>query len=303
MKNLLLLTALLGLLAWSGCKRCDDPSNPECRNYDPCYVQGPVSAEFSMWEKAGLGWPEALPIHRSVSARNRLILRAEQELDSYEWYIGDEAEPRTGPEVVVSFGWVPRGRIPIRLIARGEPNLACDPDDDGIDTVDKEVFVLDFEDLPIAGRYRGRHTHRIGEKPFEVEILRMAEWRYLDTTQFPTPPDYATMVYYVKNLPNGTPNAVKFNQTYGTNHTQDRIYRAAPLSAMVGAEGLYLPMEGSGNGWYGYAPEGYGYLSADYDSLTIHYTMLDSTLYWAESAQGVFPYVRTDTVTFIGIRQ
>jgi len=54
MKNLLLFTALLSLLAWSGCKRCDDPTDPECENYDPCYVANPLSPDFSIEEVVGI---------------------------------------------------------------------------------------------------------------------------------------------------------------------------------------------------------------------------------------------------------
>lgn len=55
------------------------------------------------------------------------------------------------------------------------------------------------------------------------------------------------------------------------------------------------------NGWYSYAPEGYGRLSTDGDSLTIRYTILDSVQFFATPPL----YVRNeqDTLTFIGIRQ
>ncbi|MDX1906977.1 MAG: hypothetical protein SF053_08060, partial [Bacteroidia bacterium] len=94
MKKYLICLPVLALLVWGGCK-CDDPTNPECKNYDPCYVQGAVSAEFTM-EESHTFWPDRMPIFRSVSANNRVVLRAIQELDSYEWQVGTEPTPRTG---------------------------------------------------------------------------------------------------------------------------------------------------------------------------------------------------------------
>jgi hypothetical protein len=65
MRQILLLSALLGLLVWSGCKRedCTNPTNPDCSNYcfdptdldcdgyDPGLAQRQVSAQ---WHSASL---------------------------------------------------------------------------------------------------------------------------------------------------------------------------------------------------------------------------------------------------------
>jgi hypothetical protein len=184
MKHYLIYFPVLAMLVWGGCNRCEDPANPECKNYDPCYGQGTVSAEFTT-EEGSTFWPHRLPVFRSVLASNRLVLRAVQELDSYEWQVGAEPTPRTGREITVSFGWVAYGRVPIRLIARGTPNLACDPDDDGIDTVTREIMVLDREESPISGRFFGRHTHLPAEQGFEVEIKVRPAIPYMDSLTYP----------------------------------------------------------------------------------------------------------------------
>jgi len=295
-----MLVALLGI--WSGCQRCDDPADPACRNYDPCYEVGPVSAKFNMFEKTR-GWHDRLPIHKTLNAWNSLILEAEQELDSYEWYVGDEATPRTGRTITIQFGGNPYGRIPIKLIVKGKPNLACDPNDDGIDSVQKEVFVTSVDDLPIQGRFKGRNTHLPDETPFEVEILIMPEWKYLDTTYYPLDPAllpaHVEMRYYIRNFPRGTPNAAKFNNRYGADWTKDKIFRYRPMSMFEGGEGFFFTDQ-NGGGQFNYFPEGYGYLSSDYDSLTIHYGIVDSNAYWKEPLE----IVNADTIyTFIGIRQ
>ncbi|MDX2284411.1 MAG: hypothetical protein NW241_09625 [Bacteroidia bacterium] len=290
MKNHLICLPVLALLAWGGCKPCDDPANPECRNYDPCYVQGAVSAEFTM-EEARNFWPERLPIFRSVSASNWVVLRAVQELDSYEWQVGTEPAPRTGREIAVSFGWVAYGRVPIRLIARGAPNLACDPDDDGIDTVTREIMVLDREESPISGRFRGRHTHLPAEPDFEVEIRLRGPIPYMDSVPVPA---FVFPEYYIMNLPNKTPH-IPDNVTF----TREQLYsNFGPLGALEGGEGFFFPFS-PWIGSYSFYPRGMGRLSRSYDTLVIRYTIYDSALYLATPQQ----LVRTDTLTFIGIRQ
>ena len=52
MKNIKILIfslGFLGLLALQSCKEecpCDDPTNPNCDNYDPCYGKKPITADF-----------------------------------------------------------------------------------------------------------------------------------------------------------------------------------------------------------------------------------------------------------------
>ncbi len=280
--------AMLLAMAASGCDRCDDPTNPECRNYDPCLVQGAVSAEFEMFEN-GFGWPEQLPVVGQINSCNTLVLTASQDLDSYEWLIGLEPTPRLGRTVTVTFECTPFNRIAIRLIVKGQPNLACDPNDDGIDTVIKYVAVRPSDSLMIGGRFRGRHTHIQEEDDFVVEIRMRPDRPYM---AFPPPPS-ATWNYYIMNLPKGTPRPM-----WGG--TTEEIYTIwSPLRLNPGGEGFWMPADE--NGWYSYAPEGYGAISADGDSLTIRYTILDSVQFWATPP--AYSRNKQDTLTFIGIRQ
>lgn len=285
------------LLVFTGCKPCDDPTDPECKNYDPCYVQGAVSAEFSMQEK-GFGWFESLEITNSVSANNNLILVAEQELESYEWQIGTEPNPRLGRTSTVYFGGTPYEKIAIRLIAKGTPNLACDPLDDGIDTLTKEIQVVKYEELPISGKFKGRHVHLPNEEEFEIEIRLRPEPPRMNLAD---PPPYASWGYFLMNLPKGTPwFPARFNVT------KEHVFTTlAPLGVLPGAQGFILPS--SYNGYYSFEPKGRAVLSPGNDSIIIQYTTLDTMLFKStvlQIEQTIPQLVRTtDTLTFIGIRQ
>ncbi len=50
-KSILYLSLAL-LVLIPGCKcSCDDPTDPDCKNYDPCYgADPPLTADFEMYE-------------------------------------------------------------------------------------------------------------------------------------------------------------------------------------------------------------------------------------------------------------
>jgi len=173
MRNLLLLTALLGLLAWSGCKRCDDPSNPECRNYDPCYGQTEVSADFEMREYIGRSgeiiWELDVTTGKILN-RNTLILEAQDsnEVD-HQWIIGTDPRVRTGLKVPVTLGSF-TGTIEITHIVSGAPRQSCHPEDDGVDTLTQTIEVIDFStEMPYFGTFRGVNLHQ-PQHIFDIDI-------------------------------------------------------------------------------------------------------------------------------------
>ena len=134
MRNLLLLTALLGLLAWSGCKKpCEDPTDPECVNYcfdptdpdcdgyDPCWDAQVVKADFEMAEVMGEFYIDnPLYVPTDTSLANKFVrFRALQEADEYEWRIGGHPEIFDEREVQLRFRYPTE--LFVTLIIRREP--------------------------------------------------------------------------------------------------------------------------------------------------------------------------------------
>jgi len=160
MKNFLLCSALLGLMAWSGCKKepCTDPTNPECVNYcfdptdpdcdgyDPCTAQTPVSAEFRIIEDGSYGLREHYDtVYYDTVASIRLIHEAVHVHPdwTYTWQIGTGRYD--GPNLNLTYTNAPKDQpIYITLFVEGPPNFSCFPMDDGRDTlVRKVVFTID----------------------------------------------------------------------------------------------------------------------------------------------------------------
>jgi hypothetical protein len=155
MKNFLLWIALLGLLAWSGCKKpCEDPTDPDCVNYcfdptdpncdgyDPCTAETPVSAEFRIIENGS--WPPLElydTMYFDTFYTGDLITEAiHQHPDwKYQWKIG--SGDYEGVSTALNYGSAGYGEaISMTLMVEGPPNTDCFPDDDGRDTVTRVVY-------------------------------------------------------------------------------------------------------------------------------------------------------------------
>lgn len=181
-------------LTTSGCKRCDDPGDPECKNYDPCYGQTEVSAEFDMFEvvhsSSTMDWEVEVTTGKLAHRRPLRLVGLDSGEVSHEWIIGLEPTARKGQTQVVPF-WNWRGTVKITHIVTGPPRSDCFPDDDGIDTVVKTIEVLDYdENLPIIGTYRG-YLELDPEHIFDIEVLFNPDWNWIE----------------VMNLPEGCPGA------------------------------------------------------------------------------------------------
>ncbi len=172
MKKLIPLFLALGMLVWQGCKRCDDPTNPECENFDPCWDAQPLqAADFKMWQPLRLDY--TAPVYDTVFMNKTLVLEADSGYESYEWTIGLDTTKRHTRLEPVEF-YAPYGRIDITLVVRWTPDTLCYPEDDGVDTVQKTIYVVDVKELPIWGSYHGYAT----SAPEDTFTMRLTHEEY-----------------------------------------------------------------------------------------------------------------------------
>ncbi len=122
------------LLEQCKCNKCEDPSNPECSNYDPCYGVAKTSADFKIEERTGSYWVETDTVARYSSVR----FTALQDAESYRWLIGaDEFNEKSF--TLSNFPY--NSWIGVTLIVKRTPNKTCYPNDNGIDTVYRRFYV------------------------------------------------------------------------------------------------------------------------------------------------------------------
>lgn len=175
-----LLFILISSLVFNSCKEtedetpCNDPTNSNCPNYNPCLVDKPTTADFHIYEELGSLFMENLWVNYDtdtcITEWVRFVAQEKNAL-SYTWYVGTEIEPRTGQSVLINFV---DSRTPkrIRLIVRKAPNLRCFPNDDGVDTVDRMLYFVNRYDslnIPWIGTFKGIST-KDPNKEIEVRI-------------------------------------------------------------------------------------------------------------------------------------
>ena len=137
-------------LTTSGCKKCDDPTdpecpnycvdetNPECPNYDPCWDQTPVSADFRLIENGSNGLIKLsdtlYPGYDSVRRFYVITDAIHKKPDwKYTWVIG--AGTYDSQQTALDYVDAPKGvPIGVTLMVEGPPNTTCFPYDDGRDT-------------------------------------------------------------------------------------------------------------------------------------------------------------------------
>ena len=126
--KIFMMLAVIGVLSvQSRCKKDQDPG--------PCFGATPFKADFTLGEIIG----DSL-VATDTLTFYRMTARAAEKYASIKWEIG--SDPRgfdNQQEVGLNFGDATIGQtFTVRMIAKGTPNTACYPNDDGIDTVTKQ---------------------------------------------------------------------------------------------------------------------------------------------------------------------
>lgn len=170
---LLPLFVLSLMLMSSRCKQeCEDISNPDCPNYDPCYGKTGTIADFKIMEVGESrisiytfayetdtvnGWDVIFEPRNPIAGAE------------YRWEIGVGVYEKQ--KVTLNFQSVSNGSvIPIKLIVkRKDVDKTCFPNDKGIDSLTKNMYI-NYKCL-VAGLdttiYRGHHKDNPNE---ELEV-------------------------------------------------------------------------------------------------------------------------------------
>mgnify|MGYP006130387427 CR=1 FL=1 len=183
------LLVLIGILVGiSSCKDCcEDPANPDCDNYDPCYGLSETNADFKM-EVAIFGRganPEWFELDQLFDGGRTVRFTPKHDLDSVVWLIGTE---RLTDNVIVRSNFTRDRTITVTLIGKKKPSTHCFPLDDGIDTVSLSFYVhpdpkwigeypqdtIQAGKSPILGKYIG---YRTSDPSNEIEIELKHYWK------------------------------------------------------------------------------------------------------------------------------
>ena len=152
MKLKLFALATLGILGLTTCEKTPDP----------CAAMKPVSADFDLYDgtvKTDTFWSPATVTFKAKDSTAQ----------SYEWSFPDGANTNDKRSFSLAFN-NETGKIDVQLILKNKPQTACFPKDDGIDTVQKSVFLISYYEPPqYVGTFIGSDDTNPSHK-FEVTI-------------------------------------------------------------------------------------------------------------------------------------
>lgn len=188
---IILFVAALSFLS-SCCKVCQDPANPDCENYDPCFKK--LSADFTMGIVVQ-GYSGNRYFEVDTCRKMTVItFQAKDSTDvTYEWKIG--LDTTTFRDRRVDLLFEQPGVIDIRLITKRVGNCNVQP---LADTVFKKLVVSDPDlDIFFGGTYQG-YIESNPNDVFDITILR-------DTLA-------VDPGFYMNNIPKGCAKRTPANQ-------------------------------------------------------------------------------------------
>ncbi|MCC5916534.1 MAG: hypothetical protein JJU02_04320 [Cryomorphaceae bacterium] len=209
----------------SGCRKCDDPCNKECDNYDPCCGIEDLSAEFSYYENVSFGpWLEGIE-RRIIKADTVLdtspvLFRADfDEADEYIWTVGNDPREWREREFALRFRDVPSGTsVPVTLTVRKKTDRICDPDAQDEVSFSKNVVVVRPKHSPFSGKYQGR------KRNYPDELITVEFKLYNFHPNDPTPIDSNKRPQIDNLFPNCGGKYISVARTNGYNFMYFNFY-------------------------------------------------------------------------------
>ena len=205
-RSLGLLCMCIPLLLLNSCEKCDDPRNPECRNYDPCYNFKEANADFSINEFLSFGGTDTMYSETDTILNiNPVVFKPRNMNQKITWLLGSERlEQKTLYRQNFPLGW-----IDVTMIAEIDKNN-CSANKKLIDTVHKRFYVQHYtpddsnsvKRLPMFGTWQGANT----DKPAEVFKISFGYIRIY----FPGPIYESYLL--PAGLPKGCPSQIPFYQ-------------------------------------------------------------------------------------------
>ena len=182
------LSGALLLLTLSACR---DKEKERAQAPNPCLSQALPVLAFDFVDRLGIATPD------TAILGDVAFVGPGAPYTTYEWQVGTDPRVFTQKRFGLFFGTANLYRtIPVRLIARRPPNLACFAKDDGVDTLTKALTIMPYASAssPILGRFHGANLDAPADT-FTVRITAEPDRR------FPGIPN-APPTVYLHNLPN-----------------------------------------------------------------------------------------------------
>ena len=183
LKIIKLTLALFVVIFFSTCRKdcCQDPTNPECENYDPCYGKREIKINFRV-TKAFNGFPgppPECPYESRDTLYNITNVRFEAPKNNllnstYFWQVGTDTNIRKGKAIEVGFqNWVAQGnwekQIPVTLTIR-TPYNGCMNINDTLVKVTRNIMLS--QKIWGYGIFYGRWNNQNFDDTFKMVLYK-----------------------------------------------------------------------------------------------------------------------------------
>ena len=160
MKNILVLSFLaVMLIVSSSCENCEDPSDPLCDNYDPCFEVEPTQSDFTIslgYTSPGfeIFFESDTVLYGSIYFKSNV-----EDAISYKWTVGTDTRTWDTPDLSLLFddddsSSLRNNPVSVTLVVERQPN-DCFLDDDDIDTITKVVHFRSEWEAAFLGNWVG----------------------------------------------------------------------------------------------------------------------------------------------------
>ncbi len=171
----LLLIFCISLIACD----CEDPTNPDCSNYDPCWELEQPNIDFEMGTVYSdpyyeLKFPSDTVLYGTIYFNANI-----ENAVSYQWKVGTDTRTWNSKEFTLYFNDTDSATlrlapIMVTLIVERQPNNLCFPDDDGIDTISKYLHFRSDWESTVWGTWEG-YRDSLTNDIYQLKIANIAD--------------------------------------------------------------------------------------------------------------------------------
>lgn len=173
-----LLIATLAIASTStSCKRCTDPCDPECKNYDPCCGQAPANAQFTIYEilqrnpsMRYQGYEPKDVATDTIIFINVARFYADYEADYYEWRLDGDNRVWNTREFFLGFINLPYYTPAEVTLKVYKPfDRSCFPNGQDTAIYKRTLYTVPFDSSKVYGTYNGYLKSQPNiSRPFEI---------------------------------------------------------------------------------------------------------------------------------------
>ncbi|HBH05777.1 MAG TPA: hypothetical protein DDX92_04145 [Flavobacteriales bacterium] len=159
----IVVLAVLAAFSLQTCKHCNDPTNPDCANYDPCWDQTQADASFTIYEVL-----QEMPIQRlngftgedaatdTIINWNTARFKADFEAEYYEWRVGDDPRVWNTREFTLKFRSIPTYfPVEVSLKVYKPTNRSCFPNSNDTAEFRRSIVTVPQDSSLMINRFEG----------------------------------------------------------------------------------------------------------------------------------------------------